>query len=735
MEFDYSNEPGKKQFGACCRTAVTPFVSIITAYYNAGEYIEQTFFSVMNQTFPWFEWIIVNDGSTDRESVDRLKQISERDSRIKILNKENGGIASARNLGIHESSTEYVVPLDADDLITPTYLEKLFWALYFEPGAAWAYTDVVGFQGQQYLWKKTFSSEIMKRENLLTCTAMIRKSALEQIGLYEEVEKHYNEDWMAWLKLLAEKQYPVHVNGYDFWYRRTDTGVLSAVKNDVHAKELIARQAELITESVEAKEFPSRPEINGFLAPKVSEWKEVNFVNNDKISMLLVFPWMEMGGADQFNLDIVRRIDKDKFTITIITTLKAENEWRNRFEECTPDIHHLPDFLDTADYAEYVSYLIKSRNIHVIFLSNSYYGYYLMPWIKVKFPKIAVIDYVHMEEWYWRNGGYARLSGVSEWCIDKTYVCNNKTRRVLIDHFKRREDSVETLYVGVDKERFDSEKIAYGEIRERFGIPKDKKVILFPCRIHPQKRPFFMFEIAKKVIAIRNDICFLVAGDGAQWRELKEEIEHSGFNDYFVCPGQIDEMEKVYRDSNLTLICSLKEGLSLTAYESCAMRTPVITSDVGGQSELIDESVGRVIPLLQEETQIDNRIYSDEEVQLYVNAIIDLLEDEEQYRMCCDNCRKKITEQFSTDIMIKNLEKEIIRAVENVQAKTSDFSCFCGISENYLTTYVELENYDKLVNLNYEPDTNYELKRIANSKWGRRLIRVMMKVKLNRLFR
>ena len=123
MNFDYSKEPGKKQQRACCKTEVTPYVSIITAYYNAGKYFEQTFFSVMNQIFPWYEWIIVNDGSTDRESVDRLKQISDRDSRIRILNKENGGISSARNLGIRESKTEYVVPLDADDLITPTYLE------------------------------------------------------------------------------------------------------------------------------------------------------------------------------------------------------------------------------------------------------------------------------------------------------------------------------------------------------------------------------------------------------------------------------------------------------------------------------------------------------------------------------------------------------------------------------------------------------------------------------------
>ena len=64
MEFDYTKEPGKVRLNRNLNTEDTPLVSIITPYYNAGKYFEQTFNCVMNQTFPWFEWIIVNDGST-----------------------------------------------------------------------------------------------------------------------------------------------------------------------------------------------------------------------------------------------------------------------------------------------------------------------------------------------------------------------------------------------------------------------------------------------------------------------------------------------------------------------------------------------------------------------------------------------------------------------------------------------------------------------------------------------
>ena len=116
---------------------------------------------------------------------------------------------------------------------------------------------------------------------------------------------------------------------------------------------------------------------------------------------------MEMGGADLFNLDVCRKIDKERFEVSILTTVPGEQSWRQRFEDYVTDIFDLPSFLEPKDFPEFISYFIKSREIDVLFLSNSYDGYYLVPWLRAQFPELAIIDYVHMEEWYWRNGGYA----------------------------------------------------------------------------------------------------------------------------------------------------------------------------------------------------------------------------------------------------------------------------------------------------------------------------------------
>lgn len=453
-----------------------------------------------------------------------------------------------------------------------------------------------------------------------------------------------------------------------------------------------------------------------------------------KTNILMLIPWMEMGGADRFNLTIVEKIDKTRFSVTIVCTVPGENRWRGRFEKCADAVFVLPEMLKTEDYADFILKLIKDRDIDGIFLSNSYYGYYLLPLIKCAFPRVAVVDYVHMEEWYWRGGGYARLSGRSECCVDRTLVCNEQTRRVLIDRFSRTEQTVETLYAGVDRERFFCDTVPYGKIREKYHIQDDCKIILFPCRIHPQKRPFLMLEIAKDVIRQNPDVCFFVAGDGPQLPELRDRIRKERLSRWFRCPGEVAEMESVYRDSDLTLICSLKEGLSLTAYESCAMETPVISANVGGQRELIDTAVGRLIPLYQAETDIDNRNYAQEEIKAYSEAILEILGNREQYAAMCRSCREKIDARFSDEIMIRRLERIMTETISRVRQAPRQVlpGNAMGLAKNYLEVYLEFEEASNPRNRG--EDVNQELKRIANSRLGRLLIKVIMKLRINKLF-
>lgn len=704
MEFDFSKEPGKLRNDKGRTCEVKPLVSIITPYYNGSKYFKQTFNCVYNQTFPWYEWIIVDDGSKEDE-LNFLKQTVGNDPRIKIYSKQNGGPANTRNYAIDRTNTDIIVSLDADDLIEPTYLETTYWALYFNPRAGWAYTDSLGFGMLTYEWKVPFSDEKLKKENFLIEVGTIRKKALFEAGKYDDREKHSHEDWRVWLQIMSKKYYPIHLGFYGAWYRRIDNGAYSITLNDEEhnkrAFEKVREVADKITWKVDAIEYPRREGFNHYLAPKVSDFQQYMYDKHDKIRILMLLPWMQMGGADLFNLDFVKKIDKQKFDIGIMTTVKGENGWRQRFEEYTDEIYELPTFLDVDNYAEFISYYIKSRQIDVVFITNSYYGYSMAPWLRANFPELVIIDYIHMEEWYWRNGGYARISGTLGEIIEKTYVCNKRTENVMINEFSRNPESVNTVYIGVEHKKYDANLVLYGQAKERLGIATDRPCVLFPCRICQQKRPYLMLQIAKKIKDIDGNIAFMVVGDGELLDDVKQKALENDLHNVVYFAGKQEDMLPFYRDSDITLICSIKEGLALTAYESLSMGTPVISSDVGGQGELIDESVGAILPLMQMETDIADYDYSEEEIDQYVYKIIEILKDKAKYAMISKNCRERIESKFSTDIMIETLQNEITTLYNEEtfkikrRKKSQALKELGLLSQEFLTCYNECEARDQ----------------------------------------
>ena len=114
-------------------------VSIITPSYNSALYIKNTIASVQAQTLRDWEMIIVDDGSIDN-SADIIRDIAINDSRIKLIQKENGGSASARNVGLQQAKGDYIQFLDADDTIAYDKLERQV-ELMDQKGLDVTYTD------------------------------------------------------------------------------------------------------------------------------------------------------------------------------------------------------------------------------------------------------------------------------------------------------------------------------------------------------------------------------------------------------------------------------------------------------------------------------------------------------------------------------------------------------------------------------------------------------------------
>lgn len=708
FEFDFAKQPGTKLTNENANKTATPLLSIITPFYNGGTYFMQTVNCVLNQTFPFFEWIIVDDGSTDASSLALLEEVKQMDPRISVYHKENGGASSARNYAIQKSTTDLILPLDNDDLLEPTFVEYCYWMLYFNPDAAWSYTDSVGFQGEEYLWDATYNPARIKIENQLTQCALIRKNALLKVGCLDEKEKYYNEDWHLWLKLIAAGCFPAQSHGdYLMWYRRSNSGALSVVRKD---KKLSKKNFKYIKEAASDIHDPKPPVVYPIIntdqwgTPKLSDFDKCVYASKEKTHVAFMFPHLALGGADKFNIDLMAGLANRGYELSVFTTVIDENVWQQNFREITPNIFNLPNFMSLSDFAEFVSYYIKSRKVDILFISNAYLGYYLSPWLRMHFPKLVIIDYIHMEEWYWRRGGYSRISAAISEVLEHTYVCNDVSRDILIDHFNVSPEKIDTVHIGVDSDYFDPEKLSGGTLRNEAHISEDRPIVLFICRLHEQKRPFLMLDIAQRVAKQLPEVAFAVVGDGPLEKDLRYEVSrrHLKKNVYFL--GARSDTRPYYKDADLTLICSIKEGLALTAYESCAMGTPVVSADVGGQRDLIDNSVGALIPCLQREEDIAITTYSDEEIAAYVNAIVGLLNDKDALAKRSKCCREKILNGFRIDDMIDHFDIDFTRLMSDKELSekrikvSKELSSFPKLCEELITVSFQEENEENVLN-------------------------------------
>ncbi|MBE9228701.1 glycosyltransferase family 2 protein [Phormidium sp. LEGE 05292] len=107
-------------------------ISVIMAAYNASEFIAQAIESILNQTYREFEFIIVDDGSTDN-TLEIAKRYAEKDSRVRVIQSSHIGMSAVRNLGVSESKYPWIAIMDADDIALPEKFEKQIKAIQENP--------------------------------------------------------------------------------------------------------------------------------------------------------------------------------------------------------------------------------------------------------------------------------------------------------------------------------------------------------------------------------------------------------------------------------------------------------------------------------------------------------------------------------------------------------------------------------------------------------------------------
>jgi glycosyltransferase involved in cell wall biosynthesis len=214
----------------------SPTVTVVMSVFNGDEFLSETMDSVLNQTFRDFEFVIVDDGSTDA-TPDILSKYALRDSRIRVLREGKKGRSAALNLGISLANGKYVANIDADDLAMPGRLEEQVAFMEGNPevgvlGSAYEVItdsgDVIDIIGHP-LNDSEIGSVIFRYNPICHSSVILRKDIVLALGGYRSIFEP-SEDYDLWLR-MSERSRLANLHNVLVRYR-------------VHAKQLSVRKQE-----------------------------------------------------------------------------------------------------------------------------------------------------------------------------------------------------------------------------------------------------------------------------------------------------------------------------------------------------------------------------------------------------------------------------------------------------------------------------------------------------------
>ena len=193
-----------------------PKVSIIIPVYNGSNYLKEAIDSALAQTYANCEVLVINDGSCDEGKTEAIA-LSYGD-RIRYFAKENGGVASALNIGIHQMEGEYFSWLSHDDVYYPNKIEREMEAIqesndptklvqceydfYDEATGTYTPTDFSKTYSIDQLTNSVFS---VLQLQIHACCALIHRSHFERVGLFDE-KRWYTQDVEMWFRLFRGQQ-------------------------------------------------------------------------------------------------------------------------------------------------------------------------------------------------------------------------------------------------------------------------------------------------------------------------------------------------------------------------------------------------------------------------------------------------------------------------------------------------------------------------------------------------
>ncbi|GAA5991934.1 hypothetical protein JCM5350_005825 [Sporobolomyces pararoseus] len=674
-----------------------PELAIITSTNNARPEILDTATTVFGQSLQNFVWVIVDDHTTDPKSLELLKQLS-RDPRVALIkNTGSQGLSAGRNVGIeyvlsHYASTRvppYLLSLDDDDLFEFTAFEKSIWMLNSNP--EW---DLAGFRYIKFgSSNETVTTGLhsgadnYSKGNFVPNSAIYTSRSLQQSGCrYDEVEfKDGGEDWDFWMCLAEKGFWGGSLIEPLYWYRVNDPKFRSSRWGDTFKNGFDALKQHVQKRHPSLGKFGAfpamKPKQNVQLEPVSWEMPYESALARTDRAVVFVVPWLYVGGADIGALHMIQKYAEAGYRVSLILTLSRVPdgiELLPQVLQYTHDVHLIPSFLRAHDFPRYFKHIVESRGAKQVVLSNSQLTYELLPALTEQMPDVEFIDYLHNEAYDgWKSGGYPRYSLIFQRYLSRTITCSHYLKQWLLGKGHLDASRIGVVKLGIETSHFvPATPAARNQAKANLlSLEPETIVITVVARLDPQKRSSLVPKIAKELSKLtEEDFVILMIGDGDLRKPVERVIESEGVGEFVKLLGNKDDPVKYLEASDVFLLPSMSEGISVAVTEAMAMGLPIVTARAGALPEQLGDlddqgqkkngaALGGIL--------IDHKLDTEHDVPAYANALYSLMLDPTTRRRLGANARKLVETGFDWRTSLAEMFVETAKA-QNIEGHAGD---------------------------------------------------------------
>ena len=634
--------------------------SVIIPCHNYGLYLHDAVLSVLHQTSPYFEIIIINDGSEDNSHSVVTKILSDfPDHHISYVKQPHSGIVQPRNRGVGMARGKYILPLDADDMIAPDFLEKTVQHLESHPTHGYVSTKALFFGDVNKIWpREDFHPINLFVTNQQTNTTLYRKEMWEDIGGYDERMIHGYMDWEFWIRATKFGWIGHQIDEPLFFYRRkSNSVVMKAKKNDVeiktqimnlHPEVYLVDMIDINDSELQRKNWiPPRLVQKDALASKSlvgrnksrhippSNALDSKTQNQSILHVCHDFPPYKHAGAQLFALHLGKSQASEGHAPHFFYPVLSQNQPKltNSMFEGLPvhetliqdndNIFLSPQYAVANEHVEnHFTTVLKEQQISIV-------HFHLLYRLSTRLPLIArkagIPSFATLHD-YWLLCAMGHLidtrgqacSGPEspEKCAACLLGFNGTPDPRLVAFFVQREKATKEAYLAIDHVIAPSHFLA--NVHAQYGFPRPAVLPLGWLPLTPRRndnksdKPLIFGYCGQVIYRKGLDIAltafkhvsphnweFHIHGqihDQAYFESALKECNNDPRIKY-LGPYTPDRLPEIYSSIDVSLIPSRRENYPLTLMETLCAKVPSIVTDVGGVREMIVDGLeGFIVP-------------------------------------------------------------------------------------------------------------------------------------------